>query len=210
MVTVTEEPDQITVKQSRFLSTGDVKAEEDSTIWWVPLMLTEKSYTASAKKISALHSKSDIIRGLDTSFYKLNSGQNGFYRVNYPASRLEKLGAARAQFSVADRVGLISDAAAMAFAGLGTSAGLLNFLSKSKGEDSYLVWAEILEQLGKMKSVFAEQAPEVAAGLKKFTLGLISPSVEKIGWESQPGEDYLTGRLRALLLSSAGTNGDKA
>ena len=45
MLTVAEEPGQISVKQSRFLSTGDVKPEEDETVWWVPLGLQGKSGT---------------------------------------------------------------------------------------------------------------------------------------------------------------------
>lgn len=47
----------------------------------------------------------------------------------------------------------------------------------------------------------------VAAALKKFTLKLVSPTAEKLGWEFKPDEDYLTGQLRKLVLSSAGNAG---
>lgn len=33
VLTVTEEPGKITVKQNRYLETGDVKPEEDETLW---------------------------------------------------------------------------------------------------------------------------------------------------------------------------------
>lgn len=56
-----------------------------------------------------------------------------------------------------------------------------------------------------MKSVFADDEA-ISDGLKKFTLKLISPAVEKIGWEPSPSEDLLTGQLRALLILSAGLN----
>lgn len=168
-------------------------------------MLTEQSYNANATQIKALTTKETTIRGLDTGYYKLNNGQNGFYRVNYPAERLAKLGEVRGQLSVSDRVGLIADAAAMAISGMGTTTGLLSFLAGLKGEDSYLVWAELWEQLGKMTSVFTEVSPEIRDGLKKLGLGLVAPCVEKIGWEFKPGEDFLTGRLRSLLISAAGS-----
>jgi len=94
----------------------------------------------------------------------------------------------------------------MAHAGLGTTAGLLSFLAGCKDEENYLVWAEITEQLGKLRSLFSEDE-EIKERLKKFTLRLVSPMVEKLGWEAKEGEDYLTGRMRSLLMSTAGTVG---
>ena len=35
-------------------------------------------------------------------------------------------------------------------------------------------------------------------------LHLIGPAVEEIGWDFKPEEDYLTGQLRALLITTAG------
>lgn len=209
VLTVTEDSNQITLKQNRFLSTGDVKPEEDTTTWWVPIFLNEEAYTATAEKVAALTTKETTIKGLDTTQYKINYGQRGFYRVNYPPMRLTKLGEARHKLSVSDRVGLVADAAAMAFSGLGTTAGLLGFVDALKDEQSYLVWAEIIEQLGKLRSLFAESSPEIKEGLKKFTLELVSPTVERLGWEYKDGEDFLTGRLRALIITTAGTVGHR-
>ncbi|KAF8468306.1 peptidase family M1-domain-containing protein [Kalaharituber pfeilii] len=207
VLTVTEKPGELHIKQSRFLSTGDVKPLEDETTWWVPLMLTKQSLTATADDASSLSTKEATLHGIDTAHYKLNDGQNGFYRVNYPPERLSKLGEVRKSLSVADRVGLIADAAAMALSGLGSTTGLLSFLTELKDEESYLVWAEVVEQLGKLRSVFAASSVEIEEGLKTFTLNLVTPAAEKIGWEFQPGEDFLTGRLRALLISTAGGAG---
>ncbi|KAL7268922.1 hypothetical protein RUND412_008436 [Rhizina undulata] len=210
VVTVTDnKPGEITVRQNRFLSTGDVKPEEDQTIWWIPLGITKKAIKIASDDIHALTEKERTITGLDTEHYKLNDGQNGFYRVNYSAERLAKLGEIREQLSVADRVGLIADAAAMALSGLGTTTGLLSFLVELKDEKSYLVWAELAVQLGKLRSVFGESSSEIKEGLKKFTHELVAPSVEKIGWEFKEDEDFLTQRLRSLLISTAGGAGHK-
>ena len=57
-----------------------------------------------------------------------------------------------------------------------------------------------------MRSVFADDEA-VSAGLKKFTLKLFSPAVEKIGWDFPKDEDFLTSQLRALLIAAAGMAG---
>ena len=60
-----------------------------------------------------------------------------------------------------------------------------------------------------MQSVFSVNK-EISAALDKFVLDLITPAVKKIGWEFPEGEDLLTGRLRALLISTAGNVGHQA
>ncbi|KAI9845272.1 MAG: hypothetical protein M1838_001819 [Thelocarpon superellum] len=205
VVTVAEEPGQISVRQSRFLSTGDVKAEEDQTTWWIPLGLKSASQTSPASA-GALTSKEDTVREVDDGFYKLNSNQTGFYRTNYPPARLAKLGAAKDQLTVQDRIGLLGDAAALAQAGNGTTAGLLGFVENFKTEESYLVWNQIVTSIVNIRSIFAEDAP-VREGLRKFTLDLVTPAAEKLGWDFDPKESFLTGQLRALLISAAAGSG---
>jgi len=48
---------------------------------------------------------------------------------------------------------------------------------------------------------------DVSKALKKFMLKLVTPAVEKIGWEFKDGENYLTGQLRVLLIGAAGVAG---
>ncbi|KZF20641.1 putative aminopeptidase [Xylona heveae TC161] len=208
VVTVAEEPGQITIRQSRFLSTGDVKETEDETTWWIPLGLkTASKPTGSAA--GAFSSKEETLRDLDESFYKLNVNQTGFFRTNYPPQRLAKLGNARENLSAEDKIGLIGDAAALAIAGDGTTAGLLAFVEGFKGEKNYLVWAQVISALANVRSIFSDNE-QVSKGLKNFTLQLISPATEAICWEFTPNEDFLTGQLRALLISSAGGAGHQS
>lgn len=206
VITVTEEPGQILVKQSRYLSTGDVKTEDDTTTWWVPLGLVGKSETGSASSSNFLAGKQDTIRNIDESFYKLNRDNTGFYRTNYPPARLAKLGTQIDHLSNADKIGLIGDAAALAVSGEATTAGLLSFVKGFTSETDYLVWSTIQSSLSNVKSVFGED-DVITSGLKRFIVKLIGPAVERIGWESSPSEDFLTTQLRALLLLTAGLNG---
>lgn len=137
VITVAEEPGQIAVRQSRFLSTGDVKPEDDETVWWIPLGLKTGSKTEDLKAI-ALKSKDETIRDVDESFYKLNADQNGFFRTNYPPARLTMLGEAREQLTNEDKIGLVGDAAALAMSGEATTAGLLALIEGFKNEENYL------------------------------------------------------------------------
>ena len=135
MVTVAEEPGQISVRQSRFLSTGDVKPEEDTTTWWIPLGLRSGGQSVES---TALTQKEDTVRNVDDSFYKLNANQNGVYRTNYPPDRLLKLGQMRQRLSLEDKIGLMGDSSALAVAGDGNTVGLLTLLENFKDEDNYL------------------------------------------------------------------------
>lgn len=200
VVTVAEEPGQITIRQSRFLTTGDVKAEEDETTWWVPVGLK----TGTPEKIihSALTVKEDTIRDVDDDFYKLNADQSGFYRTNYPPARLSKLGTAQDKLSIEDKVGLMGDATALAVAGNSTTPALLALLEGFKNEKDYLVWSQVASSLGKVRTVFSGNKV-IADGLRKFALTLCSPAAESIGWEFSDSEEWLTGQMRKLLLAMA-------
>jgi aminopeptidase N len=140
VVTVAEEPGQISVRQQRFLLSGDVKPEEDETIWWIPLGLKTGSSASAASlhKVGSLTQKEDTIREVDSSFYQLNKDLTGFYRTNYPPQRLAKLGEARHQLSVQDKIGLVGDAYANAVAGYGATPGLLALVENFQDEADYL------------------------------------------------------------------------
>jgi aminopeptidase N len=137
VVTVAEEQGQISVTQSRFLTSGDVKPEDDETVWWIPLGL-KTGADAAEGGMSTLRTKTSIIRDIDTSFFKLNTDSTAFYRTNYTLDRLKKLGGSRNQLSTEDKIGLIGDAAAVAYSGNGTTAAYLAFIELFKDENDYL------------------------------------------------------------------------
>ena len=68
------------------------------------------------------------------------------------------------------------------------------------------VWAQIVTSLANIRSIFADNE-QVAKGLEQFTLRLLSPAAEKLGWEFKSDEDFLTQQLRALLIAAAGGAG---
>lgn len=71
------------------------------------------------------------------------------------------------------------------------------------------MWSQMIASLGNIRSIFAENK-DIENGLKEFTLKLVSATTDRIGWEIETNEDYLTGQLRALIISAAGGAGHGA
>jgi aminopeptidase N len=207
VLTVAEEPGQITVKQSRFLSTGDVKPEDDETVWWVPLALQGKTGTQGIQSLG-LTTKEDTISGIDDDFYTLNSGASSFYRVNYPPSRLEKLGTQLDRLTVEDKIFITGSAADLAFSGYGTTPALLSFIQGFKDETHVRVLGQALDSLGLIRSIFGDDET-IKKGLESFSLRLIDNALKKVGLEPIDGEDFNTNILRKRLLVVAIVNGHK-
>ncbi|KAM4060688.1 peptidase family M1 domain-containing protein [Hirsutella rhossiliensis] len=206
VLTVAEEPGQISIKQSRFLSTGDVQADDDTAVWWVPLGLDGKKGQVGAVADLSLTTKTATIRDIDDDFYKLNSGAIGFYRVNYPPARLAKLSAQLDRLGTEDKIAIIGSTADLAFSGNGTTAALLTFLEGFGKEQHPLVWTQVLDSMSSVKSVFAEDT-ELKKGLDRFALKLISEKVKEVGWNFADDEGYLTGLLRKQLIGVAVASG---
>ncbi|EER40511.1 aminopeptidase [Histoplasma capsulatum H143] len=206
LVTIKEESNQLSISQKRFLASGDVKAEEDETVWWIPLGIKSGETIQEQKGLTA---KSDVVQNIDNNFYKINLDQCGFYRTNYPPDRLAKLGKSQERLSNEDKIGLIGDAAALAVSGDGTTTALLALVEGFQNEQSYLVWSQIASSLGNLRSVFSTNEG-MATALKNYVRKLVTPAVEKIGWEFKPEDDYLTFQLRHLLISMAGNSGHEA
>ncbi|CAJ2510805.1 Uu.00g064300.m01.CDS01 [Anthostomella pinea] len=205
VLTVAEEPGQISIKQNRYLSTGDVKPEEDQTEWWVPLSLQGKVGQQGIHNLT-LTARETTIRDIDDEFYMLNSNATGFYRTNYPPARLTKLSTQLDRLSNEDKISIIGSAADLAFSGYGTTPALLSFIEAFRNETNHLVWTQVLDSLSRVKTIFGDDET-IKKGLEKFALKLISNAVEKIGWEFSDSEDFLTGQLRKRLLLNAAANG---
>ena len=205
VLSIKEGSGKITVKQSRFLSTGDVAPEDDTTTWWVPLLLTGQAGADETGKSLALTAKEQTIPNVSGDFYKLNTGATGFYRINYPPERLSRLGKHLERLSEEDKIFTIGSAYDVAFAGQGTASDLLGFLKAVKEEASYLVWSQLLDSVGLIKGIFFDH-DEIREAMRKYTLDLVSKAAEQIGWDFPEGEDYLTGQLRKKLLITAVVN----
>lgn len=200
VVVVTEIPNkgQILLRQSRFLTSGDVKPEDDTALWCIPLGITGIHCGQDA----FLSEKEQFIPGIDPEFYKLNAQGTGFYRVAYPPCRLALLSTQLNRLSASERCSMIGSAAALASAGSGSAASLLSFLQGFRRENHATVWQQVLDALQNVEMTFSEDA-EMSTGLKHFALQLIEGKVNDVGIEALPEDSFLMRRLRRTLLGKA-------
>lgn len=210
VVTVTEDAANktISLKQNRFLRTGDVKPEEDKTLYPVILGLRTKE---GIDESLILSKREQEITLPESDFFKINADHSGIFRTSYSPARLEKLGKAAKQglLTVEDRAGMIADAGALSASGYSKTSGLLSLLKSFDTEDQFVVWNELLARTGSVRAAWNFEAQEVKDGLKKFQKEITSKKAHELGWSFTEGEDHILQQFKALMFGSAGLSGDE-
>ncbi|KAJ3333624.1 Aminopeptidase 2 mitochondrial, partial [Kappamyces sp. JEL0680] len=142
----------------------------------------------------------------DTSFYKLNANVSGFYRVLYSNEQLKTLAKALehniASFSTQDRIGIISDAFALARSGLGSTVDALEVLKGYKGEESQMVLEELYNKFGALRTAWYQDKAALE-GLNKLQSSIFAPKVRSLGYDYAPHEDQLTVLKRNVCIRAA-------
>lgn len=127
--------------QHRYLSGGKALPEEDY-LWHAPLGLAFKKENEKPVLFNEIMSTRERTVELphDTEFYKLNYGQTGFYRVQYPQEAIDAIGAAveNHEFGAGDRLGIIADSFAISADGYQSAVIPLQLLAKYSNETDYL------------------------------------------------------------------------
>lgn len=160
-VTEDEQSNSITVKQNRFLRTGDVKPEEDKTLFPVFLGLRTKN---GIDEDLTLSEREHDYKVLDLDFFKLNADHSGIYRTSYTPARLAKLGQAAKDglLTVEDRAGMIADAGALASSGYQKTSGILSLLKNFDGETEFVVWSELLSRISSIRAAWVFEDEKVS------------------------------------------------
>ncbi|KAJ3214021.1 Aminopeptidase 2 mitochondrial [Dinochytrium kinnereticum] len=199
----------LTLRQNRFLSSGDLKPEEDKIVWWIPVNLITNQSSTPVKFI--LSEKEGTVtfpyKESEESFWKINAGVSGFYRVKLEERHAVKLGKVLAKNPEAlvtgDRVNIISDTFALSIAGLGSLTTSLEVIKSLAKENHYIVLDQIATRLGSLRSVFYKEGPAVRDGLNALQRLVFSSKVATVGWEYPASEPYLDTMKRSLVISAA-------
>ncbi len=206
VLTVEEVDGHLKIRQNRFLINGDVKPEEDETIWNVPLEIKTVKDGKVAVDHKAVLSEREMTYDLKgAQGFKLNANTTGVYRVAYSTDRLGLIGDEAAKsngaFNTEDRIGLVSDAVTLARSGSGKTSGSLNLISKLGDEPDYRVWSAIASGLGELKGTWWEEPEEVRKAIDKVRIKLFKPVADRLGYEFGEDEDPETKQLRRLAVS---------
>ncbi|EDO17701.1 hypothetical protein Kpol_1033p4 [Vanderwaltozyma polyspora DSM 70294] len=200
VVSVNEDGNKVTFTQHRYLSTGDVKPEEDETLYPVFLSLKTKEGVDSSL---TLNERSKTIELKDSEFYKVNSDQSAIYITSYSNDRWNKFGKQSHLLSIEDRTGLVADAKALSSSGYTPTTNFLKLVSDWKQEKSFVVWDQIINSISSMKAAWSFEPKEVRDALENFTMHLASEKAKSLGWDFTTKESFADQRLKVALFGAA-------
>ena len=210
VVTVTENEatSSVHLRQNRFLRTGDVRPEEDQTIYPIFLNLRVRSGIDDGLTLAEREAEFKVA---DLDFFKLNARHTGLYRTCYTPARLEKLGAAAREglLPAEDRTGMIADAGALAASGYQKTSGLLTLLKAFGVETEFVVWLEISRQIQAIKGAWLFEHRSTKDALKALQRDVVSEMAHEVGWVFEENDGHILQQFKALLFGSAGAAGDE-
>ncbi len=207
-ISLEENKNTLTLKQKRFFASPlSQKSTKDSTIWQVPVAISDEN--GSTQKVLFDKKTTKITLKTKPKFIKLNAGETGFYRSVYSHDLLMNLKEPVRNKTLAprERIGIIRDLFAASEAGLVPTSYVLEFLSAYTEEDNYIVWTEIGTGLGKLSQLYAKT--KTIDKLNKFILRLYTPIFQKLTWDKQEKDSHTTSLLRAHVIGKLGSAGDK-
>jgi puromycin-sensitive aminopeptidase len=141
-------------------------------------------------------------------WFKVNSQQTGFFRVNYSAQDWERLVPPIRSLSLpaTDRLGVQNDAYALSRAGLLPVTRFLSLAQNYQSETDASVWSDLASNLKEIDMLISDE-PYYEA-FRAFARNLFHPVAQRVGWEPRTGEGHLDALLRSTVLSQAGNYQD--
>ena len=207
VVTVTENHGVVSVKQNRFLRTGDVRDDEDQMLY--PIFLNVRTLDGVDSRSMLTERESTIHVPIQNDFFKVNANHVGFYRTLYSPDRLLKLGESKALLSPEDRAGLISDTAVLSSAGYNKTSVFLQFMEKFGGDSNYSVWKQTTSSLSSVHAAWAFENEKVITGLLSFQRKLVGAKAHELGWQFNDQPDENVKQFMALMFAAAARAGDQ-
>ncbi len=194
----------IQLSQNRFLYLREPGSGAEQ--WHVPLMIKAATDQGiSEHKMLLTSSEATLELPGNIRWVLVNQGGSGFYRVRYSSDLLAGLTGALDQLSPIERFGVVSDAWAAVVAGLGPLRDFFSMADKFRNETDLNVWRAILGGFAYLDVVVDQQhRPALQAEVRR----LLTPALERLGWEPKAGESELQGQLRASLIGALGTQGE--
>lgn len=198
VVHATIEEKSVELRQERFFL--NPKHEELPPLNW-PVALLDNSDDAP-EQFNQETAKFELP---ETTNFKLNVGQSGFYRTTYNSSHLKHLGEQikKGHLDPVDRIGILSDMFETAKAGESDTADALQFLENFRNENNYAVWDVISGALGGLRMVMDDD--QLREDMKPYTRNLIHNELERLGWHKSEEDSHFDQLLRPIILGMAST-----
>ena len=196
VVSVDIDGDQIVLRQRRFLYDG---GDDDATVWAVPVQV--RQIVGGAQRVEKVLLDGDTARvpvlGHDPVVFA-NAGGHGFYRTEYSAELLERLGGETLHnLTTAERYVLVDDTWASVVAGRRTALDFCRFALGFAGEETLQVWQSLLGAL-RLCDRLVEPADRPA--FQRYVADLVGPALGRLGWDAAADDGDLRRELRGQLI----------
>jgi hypothetical protein len=134
---------------------------------------------------------------------KLNAGQFIPMRVKYPDAMMGEIAKAvrGRQMGAADRIGILSDHAALSKAGKLDPVRYLELLAAFDAEDDANVLGELIPRVVGLSKLLTA-APALHDAFLPFGRSLLMPAFARLGWDARSDDGHLTRKLRGELVSA--------
>ena len=176
--------------------------------WTVPLnVLTSLNNSMNNETLSTERIGMDdvyyYLNMPETSWFKLNSGQTGFYMTDYDDNSLSLLSNAvkTNKLSSIDRAELIETLFSLASNCYHSVTRALNFVNVYSNETEYIVWSSILSGLHSVKNVWFDYK-ELSDYLDKMVYPMLMPIYNRLGWDAKENESYQDTQMRTLVINA--------
>lgn len=205
ILSVRQHKDKLILTQERYIAFGTIPEVQKTLVWSVPIKSVSKDSNVIIDQLMETKQLTISMDG-DYPFIKLNTNQEGFYRVNYSTELFDRLKKAiqEGHLSSNDKAGLISDIAALAQSGHAKTVDLFDIVVSLKPNDQYLVWKEVAISLSSIQSVWYEQSKRVRHQLTQLQRELFYPIVVDLGFEFKSDEKTSIRQLRLLAIQQTG------
>lgn len=201
LISVDKQGKQLRISQTRFFA--NPKAKPDTkTAWPVPLSINPREpRKLIVKKEQRFTYDHDVLPNV-------NPELTSFCRVVYPSEMWRQLAeqVRTKELSTLDRLGVVTNALALAGAGKLDTKFLLELISSYEHETDYTVWVEVLSALGTVYTL-SHGTPH-AKKIEKVGSALLKKIGMELGFKPKPGEAHTTGMLRAIIMQSFASYGD--
>ena len=201
---------EVGLSQSRFLYDEILGGDEepDDTVWKVPVTARTASDAEPVRSLMDTAESGLILHpaqyGSRDEWIKVNPDQSGFFRVQYSDDEIERLKAPIASLTLParDRLGLQSDAYALAKAGRIPASAYLNLVEAYSNENDASVVSDISLSLNALDNLLS--AEDFHTPYQAFGRRVFKPIGDRMGWDARPEEGHRDALLRATALAQLG------
>jgi aminopeptidase N len=184
------EDGEVRLSQRRFLLSGD----DGEGSWDVPLLVRSGGQTQPL-----LVEPSGAAVPAPAGPIVVNAGAHAFVRVGYDDRLLDRVTSSLKDLSTDERTQLVDDRWAAVLAGRYSAADFCRFAEPFSDETELTVWSSLLQGIGWYDRFLKAGAHE---HYRAWVRKIVSPPLERIGWEPREGESDLTHALRGSLMTA--------